>query len=100
MDPKNEKKMEEKKVEEVKKAEGEAQAVTPQQAQFWSFVQNTRLLHVSDLAAFKVGNGLAVVPVDNLSRPLLDSTLYLSPHVLAKLTDAMEKLVEETEEQK
>ncbi len=54
-----------------------------------------KLLHVGDFAAFKVKDGLAIIPVDDLGRPLLDSSLYFSGELLGKLQELIDKLGEE-----
>ena len=58
-------------------------------------LNNLKFLHVGDFAAYKVKDGLAVIPVDDLGRPLLDSSLYFSGKLLDKLQEVMDKLGEE-----
>jgi len=62
---------------------------------YLALLNNLKFLHVGDFAAYKVKDGLAVIPVDDLGRPLLDSSLYFSGKLLDKLQEVMDKLGEE-----
>ena len=62
---------------------------------YLALLNNLKFLHVGDFAAYKVKDGLAVIPVDDLGRPLLDSTLYFSGELLNKLQELIEKIGDE-----
>ena len=62
---------------------------------YQALLNGMKLLHVSNFAAFKVKDGLAIIPVDDLNRPLLDSNLYFSGKLLDKLQELIDKLGEE-----
>lgn len=72
------------------KPEQEAPA-KPEEQRFWTWVQSVKSLSVNDLALFKVGEGVVLVPTDALARPLLDCSLYFGKDALEKLQDALEK---------
>jgi len=75
----------------------QAQSQTADAEKFYQALLNSlKFLHVGDFAAFKVRDGLAIIPVDGLGRPLLDSTLYFSGELLDKLQELIEKLGDET----
>jgi len=61
---------------------------------YQTLLNSLKLLHVSDFAAFKVKDGLAIIPVDDLGRLLLDSNLYFSNELLNKLQKLIDKLGE------
>ena len=61
---------------------------------YQTLLNGMKLLHVSSFAAFKVKNGLAIIPVDDLGRPLFDSNLYFSSKLLDKLRELIDKLGE------
>jgi len=63
---------------------------------YQALLNSLKFLHVGDFAAFKVKDGLAVIPVDDLGRPLLDSSLYFSGELLDKLQELIDKLGDET----
>jgi len=65
------------------------------EALYQTLLNGMKLLHVGDFAAFKVKDGLAIIPVDDLGRPLLDSSLYFSGELLDKLQEVIDKLGEE-----
>jgi len=65
------------------------------EALYQTLLNGMKLLHVSNFAAFKVKDGLAIIPVDDLNRPLLDSNLYFSGELLDKLYELIDKLGEE-----
>ena len=65
------------------------------EALYQTLLNGMKLLHVSNFAAFKVKDGLAIIPVDDLGRPLLDSSLYFSGELLDKLQELIDKLGEE-----
>ncbi|MFP3279173.1 MAG: hypothetical protein RXP92_02605 [Candidatus Micrarchaeota archaeon] len=73
-------------------AQGQAQNA---EALYQTLLNGMKLLHVSNIAAFKVKNGLAIIPVDDLGRPLFDSNLYFSSKLLDKLRELIDKLGEE-----
>jgi len=74
----------------------QAQNQTNDAEKFYQTLLNSlKFLHVGDFAAFKVKDGLAIIPVDDLGRPLLDSTLYFSGELLDKLQELIDKLGEE-----
>jgi len=62
---------------------------------YLALLNNLKFLHVGDFAAYKVKDGLAVIPVDDLGRPLLDSSLYFSGELLDKLQETIDKLGDE-----
>jgi len=62
---------------------------------YQTLLNSLKFLHVGDFAAFKVKDGLAIIPVDDLGRPLLDSSLYFSGELLDKLQELIDKLGEE-----
>jgi len=62
---------------------------------YQALLNSLKSLHVSDFAAYKVKDGLTIIPVDDLGRPLLDSTLYFSGELLDKLQELIEKIGEE-----
>ena len=62
---------------------------------YQTLLNSLKFLHVGDFAAFKVKDGLAIIPVDDLGRPLLDSSLYFSGELLDKLQGLIDKLGEE-----
>ena len=72
------------------KPEQEAPA-KPEEQRFWTWVQSVKSLSVNDLALFKVGEGVVLVPTDALARPLLDCSLYFDKDALGKLLAALEK---------
>jgi hypothetical protein len=59
---------------------------------YQALLNSLKSLHVSDFAAYKVKDGLTIIPVDDLGRPLLDSTLYFSGELLDKLQELIEKI--------
>jgi len=65
------------------------------EALYQTLLNSLKFLHVGDFAAFKVKDGLAIIPVDDLGRPLLDSSLYFSGELLDKLQELIDKLGEE-----
>jgi len=65
---------------------------------YWNYVQNTKMLSVADLAAYVIDEGLVVVPVDNIGRPVLDSTLFFTAKALLKLAEAMDNIIKKEEE--
>ena len=65
------------------------------EALYQTLLNGMKLLHVSNFAAFKVKDGLAIIPVDDLNRPLFDSNLYFSIKLLDKLHELIDKLGEE-----
>jgi len=74
----------------------QAQSQAADAEKFYQALLNSlKFLHVGDFAAFKVKNGLAIIPVDDLGRPLLDSTLYFSGELLDKLRELIEKMGDE-----
>jgi len=74
----------------------QAQNQTNDAEKFYQTLLNSlKFLHVGDFAAFKVKDGLAIIPVDDLGRPLLDSSLYFSGELLDKLQELIDKLGEE-----
>ena len=74
----------------------QAQSQTADAEKFYQALLNSlKFLHVGDFAAFKVKDGLAIIPVDDLGRPLLDSSLYFSGELLDKLQELIDKLGEE-----
>ena len=74
----------------------QAQSQASDAEKFYQTLLNSlKFLHVGDFAAFKVKDGLAIIPVDDLGRPLLDSTLYFSGELLDKLQELIDKLGEE-----
>jgi len=74
----------------------QAQSQTNDAEKFYQALLNSlKFLHVGDFAAFKVKDGLAIIPVDDLGRPLLDSSLYFSGELLDKLQELIDKLGEE-----
>ena len=74
----------------------EAQSQASDAEKFYQTLLNSlKFLHVGDFAAFKVKDGLAIIPVDDLGRPLLDSSLYFSGELLDKLQELIDKLGEE-----
>jgi len=62
---------------------------------YQTLLNGMKLLRVSSFAAFKIKDGLAIIPVDDLGRPLLDSNLYFSGELLDKLYELIDKLGEE-----
>jgi hypothetical protein len=62
---------------------------------YQALLNSLKFLHVGDFAAFKVKDGLAIIPVDDLGRPLLDSSLYFSGELIDKLQELIDKLGEE-----
>ena len=62
------------------------------EALYQTLLNGMKLLHVSNFAAFKVKDGLAIIPVDDLNRPLFDSNLYFSGELLDKLLELRNKL--------
>jgi len=64
------------------------------EALYQTLLNSLKFLHVGDFAAFKVKDGLAIIPVDDLGRPLLDSSLYFSGELLDKLQELIDKLGE------
>ena len=62
---------------------------------YQALLNSLKSLHVGGLAAFKVKDGLAIIPVDDLGRPLLDSSLYFSGEPLDTLREVINKLGEE-----
>ena len=74
----------------------QAQSQASDAEKFYQTLLNSlKFLHVGDFAAFKVKDGLAIIPVDDLGRPLLDSSLYFSGELLDKLQELIDKLGEE-----
>jgi len=74
----------------------QAQSQAADAEKFYQALLNSlKFLHVGDFAAFKVKDGLAIIPVDDLGRPLLDSSLYFSGELLDKLQELIDKLGEE-----
>jgi len=74
----------------------QAQSQASDAEKFYQTLLNSlKFLHVGDFAAFKVKDGLAIIPVDDLGRPLLDSSLYFSGELLDKLQGLIDKLGEE-----
>jgi len=74
----------------------QAQSQTADAEKFYQTLLNSlKFLHVGDFAAFKVKDGLAIIPVDDLGRPLLDSSLYFSGELLDKLQELIEKMGDE-----
>ena len=80
----------EKKGEQPQPPAPEKPTMKPEDQRFWAWVQNTKSLNVNDLALFKLGNGVVLVPTDALARPLLDCSLYFGKEALTKLQDALD----------
>ncbi len=72
------------------KPESKEAPAKPEEQRFWTWVQSVKSLSVNDLALFKVGEGVVLVPTDALARPLLDCSLYFGKEALEKLQDALE----------
>ena len=78
--------LEQKTPESVATPQAQTQA-TDAEKFYQALLNSLKFLHVGDFAAFKVKDGLAIIPVDDLGRPLLDSSLYFSSELLDKLQE-------------
>lgn len=89
-------KLKEKKDKKIEQVDNEAEKNAQN---YWDYVKTTRMLPVADIAAYVIDDGLVVVPVDNLGRPTLDSTLFFTTRALEKLAEAMNNIITEKDEE-
>ncbi len=90
----NQGKQESKQAEKPAQAQEEPQPkpksdLTSDQQAFWNWVQRNKALDVSEMAIFPIKEGLVLVPLDPINRPILDSSLYLRYN-----SAAMKRLIE------
>ncbi len=82
------------KIEEKDKSKKEIEESEKNAKNYWEYIQNTKMLTVADTATYILDDGIIIVPVDNIGRPILDSTLFFTKNALIKLTEAIDKIIE------
>ncbi|MGC9132259.1 MAG: hypothetical protein ACP5HJ_01245 [Candidatus Micrarchaeia archaeon] len=73
--------------------------MSEQEQIYWTWVIRNKMLHVTDIATFKIADGVVLVAVDALGRPIIDSSLYLDGHVLDQLAETLRKFAQEENEE-